>query len=62
MSSRPPSGDMCYWRFKGTGPYKFGYCTYLSGGLIRLGSYNGDTMGGSIVDPWEIEWKRYSRY
>lgn len=58
--NRPPPGSMCYWRFKGEKAYRFGYCTYVSGpGLIRLGAYNGDTSGGSVVDAYDIEWKAY---
>lgn len=50
---------MVYWRFCGVGPYKFGYCTYQRGQLIRMGLYNGDSHQGPIVDPTEIEWKPY---
>ncbi len=58
--SRPPSGTIVYWRFAGPRPYRFGYCTYVSGpNLVRMGAYNGDTMGGHIVDVSEIEWKEY---
>lgn len=57
---RPPSGSMCYWRVKGTHSYRFGYCTYLnSSHLVRMGSYNGDTMGGYVVSTNEIEWEPY---
>lgn len=60
--NRPPSGSMVWWRFKnGLQDYHFGYCTYESGGLIRLGRWNGDTMGGRVVDPYDIEWKTYER-
>ena len=60
--SRPPSGSMIYWRFKAKAPcaWTFGYVTYLSAGLLRMGSFNGDTSHGHIVDESEIEWKRYS--
>lgn len=60
MSSRPPSGSMVYWRKKGGFNWLFGYCTYVSGpNLIRLGRWNGDTVGGYIVSASEIEWKDY---
>jgi len=56
---RPPFGSMIYWRFKRRVPcgYAFAYVSYLPSGLIRLGTYNGDRYGGTIVDPVEIEWK-----
>lgn len=59
-SNRPPSGSMVYWRPNNSIQWKFGYCTYVHGAnLIRLGTYNGDTMGGSIVSAFDIEWKHY---
>lgn len=62
--NRPPSGSMVYWRFKKNIPcaYVFGYVTYVSGPtLIRMGLYNGDSTGGSIVDSTEIEWKELNK-
>lgn len=61
--SRPPSGSMVYWRFLGPpSAYRFGYCTYVSGhNIIRMGRWNGDTIGGSVVDANEIEWREYER-
>lgn len=61
--NKPPSGSMIWWRFKSTNPtqFTFGYCSYLSGNLIRLGSYNGDIFGGRVVDYTEIEWRPYVR-
>ena len=57
---RPPSGRMCYWRGKGMVEWRFGYCTYVSGSnLVRMGRWNGDTSGGSVVDIGDIEWKTY---
>ena len=53
---------MVYWRFKSRAPcaYRFGYCTYVSGpDMVRMGNWNGDTMGGPVVDINEIEWKAY---
>lgn len=39
-------------------PWRFGYVTYERGhNLIRMGSWNGDIMGGSVVDADEIEWR-----
>lgn len=61
--SRPSPGSMVMWRFIGNGkPFKFGYCTYLNGheDLIRLGNWNGDTTGGSIVSAYEIEWRPWN--
>lgn len=59
---RPPSGTMVYWRFKDKVPcsWHFGYVTYESGhDLVRMGRYNGDTTGGSVVSAFEIEWRPY---
>ncbi len=53
---------MVWWRFKKNAPgeYRFGYCTSAeSGQLVRMGRWNGDTTGGCVVDPYEIEWKDY---
>jgi len=60
-NQRPESGTMVYWRFKKDvpGPFIFGYTTYESGNLIRLGRYNGDVCGGYVVDVKEIEWRAY---
>lgn len=46
---------MCYWRFKGEKPYRFGFATEAGGGLYRMGLWNGDTDHGPYVDPFEIE-------
>lgn len=53
---------MVYWRFKTKEPtaWRFGYVTRLGQGLVRMGAYNGDTIGGVIVDPAEIEYRPYS--
>lgn len=57
---KPPPGTMIWWRFKGKHAYLFGYCTYLNHpSFIRLGRWNGDTKGGVVVDPSEIEWSEY---
>lgn len=64
MSSRPPSGSMVYWRFKSRAPcgWAFGYVTYAGGSnMLRMGRWNGDDMGGAVVDSAEIEWKEYQR-
>lgn len=60
--NRPPTGSMVHWRFKDgmTSEYRFGYVTYLTDGLIRMGRWNGDTVGGAVVNPAEIEWRAYS--
>jgi hypothetical protein len=57
--NRPSSGSMVWWRFKGIGGYHFGYVTEAGNGLIRMGRWNGDTTGGTVVDPIEIEWRDY---
>ena len=53
-----PTG-MCYWRFKGDKAWRFGYATQATGGLYRMGNWNGDTMGGVLVDPADIERRNY---
>ena len=55
----PTSGMMYWWRGKGTLSWRFGYCTHLSRGMVRMGSYNGDTSGGHVVLAEEIEWRPY---
>lgn len=58
----PPSGQL-YWRFKRNAPceWRYGYCTWLGNGMVRMGAFNGDISHGSVVDPIEIEWREYSR-
>jgi len=51
------AGQCYYWRFKGSMPYRFGYCTHAEGGFYRMGAHNGDTSGGMIVDAGDIEGK-----
>jgi hypothetical protein len=51
---------MVWWRKRGALEWRFGYCTYVSGyDMIRMGSHNGDTSGGSVVLASEIEWRPY---
>lgn len=52
---------MVYWRFKRDvpGPWYFGFRTQLTGNLVRMGLWNGDTHGGPIVDSTEIEIRPY---
>ena len=58
--SRPPSGSMVWWRKRGGLAWHFGYVTYVHGDeLIRMGSYNGDTSGGSVVSIADIEWRKF---
>lgn len=60
--SQPPPGTMIYWRFKRNAPgaWKFGYVSHTArSDMLRMGNWNGDTMGGSLVDPTEIEWREY---
>ena len=47
----------CYWRFKGGKAFVYGYASRVSGGLYRMGLYNGDYDHGPIVDPSEIEYR-----
>lgn len=46
---------LVWWRFKGVGPWHFGFRTAIPGRLVRMGRWNGDTSGGTVVDPNEIE-------
>jgi hypothetical protein len=52
---------MVYWRFKSAGgAWTFGYATYASGcDLLRMGRWNGDTSGGTVVSAFDIEWRPY---
>jgi hypothetical protein len=62
---------MIYWRPRSLcrcgeqmreNQWQFGYVTYLNDpDLIRLGSWNGDTMGGQIMSASGIEWRPYRR-
>ena len=55
--NRPPPGTMVYWRPTGQIEYRFGYCTYVQPyNIVRMGRWNGDTAGGSIVDIADIDW------
>ena len=57
---RPSHGSMVWWRGKGSLEWRFGYCIYVQGhDLVRMGRWNGDTMGGAVVAASEIEWKEY---
>jgi hypothetical protein len=60
ITANPPSGQMIYWRYRrhDPGAWRFGYVSYTgTPDIIRLGAWNGDTMGGALVSPSEIEWK-----
>jgi len=59
--NNPCSGEMVWWRFKARipCPWVFGYVTDEGSGLIRLGCRYGDSHGGSVVSPEEIEWREY---
>ena len=50
---------LVWWRFKSTAfsSWRFGYATSVDRELTRMGTYNGDTRGGSVVSNDEIEWK-----
>ncbi len=60
--NRPPSGSMCWWRYLvAYADWRFGYCTYESGhDMIRMGRWNGDKSGGSVVSVNDIEWRPYT--
>jgi hypothetical protein len=49
-----------YWRFKGEKAWRYGYQTDAQAGLWRMGHWNGDTSGGTLVSPEEIEIKKWS--
>lgn len=59
---RPQSGRMYYWRYKSGLRWHFGYCTYIEGqsSMIRMGRWNGDSTGGSVVSVMDIEWGDYA--
>lgn len=58
--TQPPPGTMVYWRFKTDKQWRFGYCTYASGhSLLRMGRWNGDAVGGTVVSVADIEWRPY---
>lgn len=62
IQNRPPPGSMVYWKWKNFGPpvWRFGYCTYAgSYDMVRMGSWAGDSTGGSVVSIVDIEWKAY---
>ena len=49
-------GVSCYWRFKGDKAWKFGWPSRIDGSrLIRMGRWNGDVAGGTIVDELDVE-------
>ncbi len=57
-------GHMVNWRFKknAPGPWKFGYVSQGPGqNLLRMGNWNGDVCGGTVVDSSEIECRAYQR-
>lgn len=51
-------GVSCYWRFKGDKAYNYGYPSQMDNGLVRMGRFNGDRDGGTVVDPKDIEVKQ----
>ncbi len=57
--SRPPAGSMVWWRVKDAAEWRFGYCTYITANMVRMGRWNGDSTGGSVVSIGEVEWKHY---
>lgn len=59
---RPSSGKMYYWRYRHGLRWHFGYCTHITGepNMVRMGRWNGDSTGGSVVLITDIEWKAYT--
>lgn len=54
---------LTWWRFKGDREWKLGYVTQMqSGQMIRIGNYNGDTMGGRVVEEFDVEFKKYTEH
>lgn len=53
----PFFGTNVLWRFRGEKAYRYGYPTKMKNGLVRMGRWNGDTIGGIVVDLTEIEVK-----
>lgn len=54
-----PIACAVWWRFKGDGPWKYGWTSQQSAGLVRMGWWHGDTMRGPVVDPCEVEWRKH---
>lgn len=52
-------GQSCYWRFKDEKRWRYGYPTRLKDGLIMMGLWNGDRQRGTVVDPNDIEVRKY---
>lgn len=51
---------MCYWRFRGEKEWRFGYCTNATGGLYRMGLWNGDDTHGPLVAQEDVEQRNYT--
>jgi hypothetical protein len=47
------------WRFKAQapGPWRYGWASHVSAGLVRMGYWNGDAHRGPIVSRDEVEWQ-----
>jgi len=66
---KPPPGTMVYYRLQSLirspneirdNEWRFGYCTWLADpDLIRMGRWNGDNVGGSILSVEEVVWRPY---
>lgn len=57
----PGYGRMVWWRYKNHKMnWTFGYTSSVNdSSLVRMGRWNGDTMGGVVVSVDEIEWRDY---
>ena len=53
----PFFGTNVYWRFKGEKAYRYGYPIQVDNQLVRMGRWNGDTHGGTVVEMKDIEVK-----
>jgi len=50
---------MMYWKFKNALEWTLGFASRLGNGLWRMGLYNGDYSGGTIVDEEDIDTRPY---
>jgi hypothetical protein len=55
----PSHGKMYWWKPKSSIGWRFGFCSHETQGLVRMGRWNGDFDGGSVVSPEDIDWKAY---
>lgn len=58
MSEKIVMAQSCYWKFKDEHKWRYGYPTHR-GSLVMMGLWNGDSTRGIIVDPKDIEVRKY---